>query len=467
MRVLDYIVLGVSLAVVLLIGYLSGRKSSSAKEFLMASKSINKLQAGFSMAVTDFGGSALVAAVGYSYVIGMSGMWWNLAAAPAFLLVGLFLAGKFNQMDGATVPDYLGRRYCPAVKYLTCFMHVCANVAQLSVQFTVACATLQTITGIDMNVSLVISVLLVVLLTSGGLRAVVNTDAALFVIVVVSVLATVPLTLHAGGGLHSIMARLPDGFMNVTELGFWTPLSWFVLCTLSYSTNQHYVQRMVAAKNAGTARFGAVFTAAFYLVVSLALGLLGVAAAVLMPGIADTNTVFPQLLVQYLPQGLIGLGIAGVFAATISTGTSILHSAATLVVNDLWRPLLGKNRTDRQELWISRALVWILALLSMSIAFSSGNIIDTVYVAGLFYSVSVFMPMVFGMKTKFATSRGAIVSVIGTVALSLAWEYILRVRIPALENFPSNIFGLLVSAVLLAGVSLLDRRQAGRLNTPE
>lgn len=467
MHVLDYIVLGVSLAAVLLVGYLSGRKSKSAREFLMASKSINKLQAGFSMAVTDFGGSALVAAVGYSYVIGMSGMWWNLAAAPAFLLVGLFLAGKFNEMDGATVPDYLGKRYCPAVKYITCFMHVCANVAALSVQLTVACATLQTITGIDLNLSLAVSALLVVLLTSGGLRAVVNTDATLFVIVVVSVLVTVPLTLHAGGGFRNLTANLPDGFLRVTELGFWTPLSWFLLCTLSYSTNQHYVQRMVAAKNAGTARFGALFTAGFYLVISLALGLLGVAAAALMPGIEDTNTVFPKLLVQYLPQGLVGLGIAGVFAATISTGTSILHSAATLVVNDLWRPLLGQHCTDRKELWVSRVLVWMLALFGMALAFFGGNIIDTVYVAGLFYSVSVFMPMAFGMKTKFVTSRAAIVSVIGTVALSLTWEYVLRVRIPVLGQFPSNLFGLLVSAVLLAGVSFLDRRQKGRLDAPE
>lgn len=360
MAAIDYIVFFAMLIPVLLVGWFSAKRSrsvDSTKEFLLAGKGINRLQAGFSMAATDFGGSGLVGAIGYCYTAGMSGAWWNLAAAPAFLLVGLFLARRLNTMGSATLPEYLGKRYSPAVKYVTTIMHVCASIASLAVQFTVSCTVLHVLSGIDLTVSLIISMVLVVALTSGGLRSVVNTDSALFVIIVLSVLVAVPVTMNAAGSTGELMSRLPEGFMRFDQLGFWTPMSWVLLCTLTYSTNQHYIQRMVAARDEGTATFAAIFTACFYVVISLALGLIGVAASYLLPGIEDTNTVFPEILVNFFPHGLLGLGLAAVFAATISTGTSILHSVATLIVNDIWRPTVGKNASDNAELRISRVMV--------------------------------------------------------------------------------------------------------------
>ena len=336
MAAIDYIVFIVILIPVLFVGWFSSKRSRSidtTKEFLLAGKGINKLQAGFSMAATDFGGSALVGAIGYCYIYGMSGAWWNLAAAPAFLLVGLFLARRLNTMGSATLPEYLGKRYSPAVKYVTCVMHVCASVAALAVQFTVSCTVL-------------------------------------------SVLAAVPVTLSAADGWGSLVSRLPEGFLRFDRLGFWTPMSWVLLCTLSYSTNQHYIQRMVAARDEGTATFAAVFTAGFYVVISLALGVIGTAASQLLPGIEDTNTVFPEVLVSFFPRGLLGLGLAAVFAATISTGTSILHSVATLIVNDIWRPTIGRAASDKTEGRISRALVYVTALFSLGISLLSRDIVN-------------------------------------------------------------------------------------------
>lgn len=159
MNILDCIVLALSILAVFAVGVLSGRRSrasASEGEFLMANKSLNKLQTGFSTAATDFGGSGMVGAIGYCYVVGMSGIWWNLTAAPAFLVVGFLFAKAFNRMDSATLPDYLGKRYSPAVKLLASVMHICSNVALLSSQFTIACAVLYTITGFSMTLCLII-----------------------------------------------------------------------------------------------------------------------------------------------------------------------------------------------------------------------------------------------------------------------------------------------------------------------
>lgn len=456
MNILDCIVLALSILVVFAVGVLSGRRSrasASEGEFLMANKSLNKLQTGFSTAATDFGGSGMVGAIGYCYLVGMSGIWWNLTAAPAFLIVGFLFAKAFNRMDSATLPDYLGKRYSPAVKLLASVMHICSNVALLSSQFTIACAVLYTITGFSMTLCLIICLLLVICLTSGGLRSVVNTDAVLFVIIVTSLVVAVPIVLHAGGGLGSIAARLPDGFLRVTELGFWTPFSWFLLCFIGYSTNQNYVQRMAAAETEDTARFGAIFSGCFYLIISVILGIIGISAAVLMPGIEDSNAVFPELLLRFFPHGLIGLGVAGVFAATISTATSILHATTTLIVNDIWVPLRREKAVGVVR--VSRAMVWVVALLSIGISMVSQNIINVIYISGLFYGACVFVPMVFGMKSSFANANGALASMLAALAVSLAWEYLPRFRPAVLEALPSNVVGILIGAIVLTAVSKL------------
>lgn len=449
MKLFDFIILVVVILSILIVGYYSGKKEKTSKEFLLAGKNINKIQAGFSMAATDFGGSGLVAAIGYCYIIGMSGIWWNLAAVPAFLLVGLMLAKKFNKMNSSTVPEYLGKRYSPVVKYLATIMHVLTNIASLSVQYTVACATLYAISDINMTLSLIICVLLVVILTSGGLRTVINTDSLLFVVIVCSVLIAVPVMLHVSGGFSTIRESLPGSFFQIDRLGFWTPFSWILLCLLNYSTNQNYIQRMVASKNEGTARFGALFTAGFYLIISISIGIIGICAHIALPGISNTNTVFPQILRTFFPAGLVGLGVAGVFAATISTATSILHSTTTLIINDLWIPLQQKVLSESKKLMISKIIIIVIALFSTLISIFNTNIINVLYVSGLFYSVSVFLPMLLGMHDRSITASAALISIIGTVIISLLWEYVLKYSLPVLEQIPSNLIGLIISFILL------------------
>ena len=459
MHVIDIIVLIATLAVVVLVGYLSSKKTKDAKEFLTAGRSLNKLQAGFSLAATDFGGSGLVAAIGYCYLMGLGGMWWDLAAAPAFIFVGLFLARKLNRLEGGTVPEYLGQRYCPAAKYISAAMHICTDIASLSAQFTISSAMLEQVAGVDHTAALLISLVLTVLLTSGGLRAVVNTDATLFLVIVSSVVICVPVALHAGGGLANMAGALPEGFLSPGSIGFVEPLSWFFMCTLGYATSQGYVQRMSSAKDEGTATFAAFFTAGFYLVISICLGLIGVAAAYLMPGVEDTNTVFPKLLMEYFPKGLLGLSVAGVFAATISTGTSKLHATTILLISDLIKPLSKDKLNGKAELILSRVVVCILPFASLLLSVYSTNIIRVLYTAGLFYSTAVFAPMFVGMYFKRPTAAGGVAAILGTTAFALAWEYLLSGLIPVLGKIPSNLMGVVFGAAILFAASAIDRKK--------
>lgn len=227
---------------------------------------------------------------------------------------------------------------------------------------------------------------------------------------------------------------------------------------LNYSTNQNYIQQMVSAKDTGTAKFGALFTAGFYVIISMALGLIGIAAYVLLPGIEDSNMIFATMLVRFFPHGLLGIGLAAVFAATISTGTSMLHATATLIVNDIYVPLGKSERNDQSILVTSRICVFAVALFALSISMFSSNIVNICYIGGLFYGVSAFVPMVLGLYSKFVTGKAVLISMVMTVVLSLLWEYFPSFRISALAQIPSNVFGLAVSAGTICIISVLTNK---------
>ncbi len=450
MKLLDYIIVAFTILCVLYIGRRSSSKDT--EDFLTASHSLNKLQAGLSMAATDLGGSAIIATVGYCYTVGLAGMWWDLAAVPAFLLVGLFLAKRFNHLEGDTVPGYLGKRYNKAAGRLAAWMHLCSYMAALSAQFTISCVMLQSIAKIDTRLSLVISMLLVVCLAGGGLKAVVNTDAALFLCILLSLFLCLGFILFDTGGIGAVVAGLPASFLRMDTIGIRTPLSWVFLCFLSYSTSQGYIQRMSAARDESTAQFSVFFTAGFYLIVSILLGLIGITAWKLLPGISDENKIYPQMLIHFLPPGLLGFGVAGVFAATISTATSLLHAMTTIFVKDI----LPQKQTSL--LW-TKGSVLVFAACSLGISLFSSNIINILYLSGLFYATSVFLPMALGMKWEWITARAALASMIGSVLLALLWEQFSQMFPAVLAAIPSNAIGVTTSGILLLLISWIDRKK--------
>ena len=101
-------------------------------------------------------------------------------------------------------------------------------------------------------------------------------------------------------------------------------------------------------------------------------------------------------------------------------------------------------------------LVVVIALLSMILSLFSSNIINVIYIAGLFYGVSVFVPMLMGMYSEKPTAKAALITMITTIGFSLCWQYWLSEKVPYIGSVPANIMGLIISAILLPTISYLE-----------
>lgn len=461
MAIVDIIMIVLVFAAVAYIGYISSKKVKSTDDYFVASHSLGKLEAGLSMAATDFGGASLLGACGVCYAMGVGGAWWSWAVVPSWIIVGLFLVHKLQPLYLATAPEFLGNQYDKKTRTLASIMHVCGITASLSGQFLIAATTLNVLLGIPQTLAYWLTLLIILGYTvAGGLIAVVKTDVLQFFIIMITILALVPAALNAAGGWGGITsAGLPDSYFDWGTYGVKETLSWVVWGIFAYPTNQAYLQRVFASKDKSTARFSFMFTGGIFIFSGIMLMFVGMAAAVLMPGIENSDSVFVSMVLEYLPVGLKGLAVGGIFAAVMSTADSQIMAVSTIFVNDIYKPFFWKGTDDKQLLKISRVVTVLICIIAVLVGLNLQSIIDIVYIAGLFYSASVFYPLVLALYWKKAKNgNAAFFSILAAVAMGAFSRFYLTVHFTSgILSTPANIMGSTVGLIVFIAITLLSK----------
>ena len=459
MHILDLLGILVIFGALVFVGYRSYKEVENVKDFTLAGQRLGRIRIGFSQAATEFGGSSLVGAMAFCYTVGIAGAWWDWSAVPALVLLGIFFVGRIRLPNMVTITDFFERRYSRPTRTLASVMHILAITAQLCTQFTVGAVALNGVLGIPKTAGIALSVVFVLLYTmAGGLIADVNADVVQFVVIILSLAVSVPVSLYNVGGFAGLAQALPPEFLRFGNIDGATVLSWCLFCFFTYATNQHYIQRVFASKDRATARFSFLFTGGAYFIYGLAVAILGVCIVVLMPGLEDPNMGYSLLIKNYMPAGLAGITLGGIFAASISTADSMLLAASTLFFNDIYQPILKKGRPagERESLRTIRIVTVVICLLSVGVAMYMDNIIDIMYLGGLFYSTAVFFPLVIGLFWKRATAPAALISMAAAVVVGLVSEFFLVGRAPGLLGaIPSNVMAASTSLVLFGVISLL------------
>lgn len=453
------------LSVFLITGYIGYRSSKSIKsidDFTLGGRNIGKLKAGFSMAATEFGGSSFLGAMAFCYTVGISGIWWDWCAIPAFLLLGIFFVKRIKLPNLVTITDFFEQRYDKRTKYLCSFLHILATIAQIAAQFTIGAVALNGIIGVPINIGLFLTFTFVVLYTiSGGFIAVVNTDVAQFIFLLGSILISVPIAIISSGGFENIMLSLPENLLKFNQVSLSTVISWTLFSLFSYATSQHYIQRIFASKDVSTARFSFIFTGVMYFFYGLAVAIIGICILILMPNLNDPNLGYALFVKNYLPVGISGLALGGIFAASMSTADSMILAASTLFVNDIYLPYAEKKNTNleqKHKIKITRIITVLISIGGVIISFLSDNLIDIAYLGGLFYSTAVFMPLIIGLYWKNATPKGAFYSIILTVIVGLFSDFFLAGKVSGLLGLPSNIIAVIVGTLAFIGISLITAK---------
>ena len=387
-------------------------------------------------------------------------------AGTCLILVGLFFATKLYRLNLLTIGDYYRQRYgqgievfCSAAIILSYLGWVAAQITALGLVFNVL-----TNGAMSETAGMVVGTLAVlVYVVVGGFLAVAWTDFIQMIVLVVGMSVIAVFSADLAGGAGEVLAKI--GSQDLWR--FWPEPSFkdvaFFLgagltMMLGSIPQQDVYQRVMSAKDARTARNGAVIGGASYILFAF-VPMFIVASAVVVMGeqaltIAkdDYQRLLPTFVMSKMPLAMQILFFGALLSAIKSTSSATLLAPSTSFVENILknlRPRMG----DRQQL---RAMRWSIVVfaglvLAYAIAMKGTPIFDLVSSAYQVTLVGAFVPLVTGLYWRRASTQGAIVSVVAGIAVWLLF----MPQVSALgAAFPGQLAGLIAAAVGMVAGSL-------------
>ncbi len=439
LAVWDYAVITAFFAVMLGVGVYYSRRSKSSDQFFGNDKSIPWWLSGVSFYMNSFSALAFVMYSALAYKFGWVPVTVSWLSVPAVLLGAWFLAVRWRRAAKGSPIDYIAERYTPGM---------CRTLAVLGLPMQLLDNALKllaigTVVGVGMGFPLFwaicISGLIIVAYTFlGGLKATLTCDFIQFLVILVVVLALPFLCLDrlssmdGGAGLtHGLLVfldRVPDGFFALTAGKYtWVYMLVFFCCVGStLSTNWSLVQRYYATKSERDAKKMAYLVAMLLFVGPPVFFFPAMAARVFLPTIpeAEMNGVYAILCRDVLPVGMIGMVIAAMFSATMSSLAGNFNAAAAVITNELYLKV-AKNPSARAKMVAARlatvAVGGLVVALAFVMQYAQGaddlfNLSNKVF--GVFLP-PIAIPMLCGIFVRKFSKRSGLCGLVGGIAVGL------------------------------------------------
>jgi SSS family solute:Na+ symporter len=421
--------------------YASRRMGGTKRDYFLAGDKLPWWMVGGSIIAANISSHHFVSIMGTAYVVGFAAM--NIAWPAVFtgFLALLWIFLPFYLRNGFyTMPEFLDRRFGGAARavygVLILLTYVFVEIA--AVLFLGALAIHTLLPGVAIwQAVMALALMTGVYTVTGGLRAVVWTEMLQLAVLMIggAILAVKTLWHPNVGGLHGLSLRWNDWHLLLapTNASFpWTMFLGGLVCISVFycAANQFIVQRCLAARNEWHARMGVV--AVNYLQVLLPLiyimpGL--VAPLIIERPLAKPDMVFPTLVQQLLPPGLVGLVMAGLIAAIMSHLSGAVNACTTIATVDFYLPTINKQATERQAVRFGRLTGMAIFTISMIWAIGMIGKQDTPVFLYLLNVYGIFTPgiatmFLLGILWKRTTSWGALTAGLLTVPLTLFLDWL-------------------------------------------
>lgn len=441
------IIIGYLLFVVLL-GFYFGKKHEDAEDYFLAGRTLTWPLIGFSLFASNMSSNSLVGLAGSGYNDGFSVYSYEWMAVLILIIFAVFFLPFYLKNKIFTIPEYLEGRYSYAVRAYASGIAVILNIlVDIAATLYAGGVVIQMIfpqLGLG-SIIVGLAIIAGIYTISGGLAAVVYTDAVQACILIFGSAMITYFAWNASGGWDAMAAitdpshfqilkpiddpdmPYPSVFTGVLIIGFYF-----------WGTNQYITQRTLAAKNIRQGQWGAMFAGFLKLSILFIMIFPGAFARVLYPS-AGTNdagqplataldgalikmdAIYPSLLFDFLPTGIIGLVLAGLIAAMMSSLDSGLNSVSTLITMDFYRK--AKPEASPASLMkvgrIITAIVMVIAVLWAPQIGSFSKLWDYLQQTLAWFSPPVVALFVMGIFWKRANNTGAVAGMLVGFAMTV------------------------------------------------
>lgn len=513
----DYGILLVYMIMVLSVGVYVSRFNRASGDYFKGGGQVPWVLAGLSLFISGFSAFMFVGAAGVTYGNGGGALLLFSLAFPAYML-GYWIYGPLWRRTRIDTPmQFLQRRYSPSTTYVYSLLAIIPNVLTLGIWLYMLCIFVSSALGFqDLTVSLggqsfsgfqmtvlVTGAVLVTYSVLGGLWAVMVTDAVQFIILLVISLVLFPAAFAFLGdgsfsaGVSRLFQESPEGYFSI-NLADQPPVFWIAYLlnvVMGYNVNWHIAQRYYSVGDERDTRKMALWCAVLGLVLPMLWILPVLTTPILFPDMAalwphlakPSEAAFVSIALAVLPHGLLGIMVAAIFAATMSSADTSFNWLGAVITKDVLVPisrrLKGMDPSERAQLLMGKLSVAIMGLFSIWVAFNMdkyGGAFDVYLRADSIYKPAMFVPVMLGLlytRTPWwsgiaAVLGGVLAIVLVGVGAQLAQGGGASVLDAVFSNLEitlggvvltryeiNTLVGISVSTLIFAGSAFFDRRE--------
>ena len=390
-------------------------------------------------------------------------------ASMCLVLVGLFFAYRLYQKNLITLGDYYRLRFGRTIEVLCSIIIMFSYLGWVAAQVTALGLVFNMLTqgAVSVTWGMVIGTVIVLVYTLyGGMWSVALTDFVQMIVIALGLLAIAWFAADLAGGAGKVIDHVASEgkFRFFPQDGGFKEWSFFVAAAITMMLGsipqQDVFQRVMSSKNAATARTGPVIGGLLYLLFAFIPMFIVASAVLVMPDTAqallqdDPQKLLPTLVMERMPLALQIAFFGALLSAIMSTASATLLAPSTTFVENILHNL-RPGMTDQQTLKAMRisVLVFTGCVLTYAITMQGTSIYELVSGAYQVPLVGAFVPLVFGLYWKRATSQGALLA----VAMGMG-VWLLFVASPMLsEAFPQQLAGVLAALVGMVAGSLVPQ----------
>ena len=439
----------------LLFGFFFMRTIKTEQDYLLAGRSLGPFLVMFSVFATWFGAESCIGATGEAYARGLAGTSVDpFGYASCILLLGLLLAVPLWKLGITTLADLFRLRYGLGVERLAAVIMIPTSLLWAAAQVRGFGQVLAASSDLDPVFAMSVAAGVVIIYTTvGGMLADTWSDFVQGIIMVLGLLLTGFLVLQGGG--WEALAAVPPERLSFRPAG--TPwlevIETFSVPILGSLVAQELVSRVISARSPQVARNSTIAAGLMYLLVGLIPVSLGLAAATLLPGVAESEQIITLLAQKYLPQWAYVLFIGALVSAILSTVNTTLLVCGSLTAHNLVLPF-RPQASEQQKVLYNRSAVVAYGVLAFAIALSSESVYSLVELASSLGSSGLLVCVLFGLFARGWGGRyaayGALLAGLGVYVLA---DFVVGADYPFLLSLAAALTGYFGGALLPGGKS--------------
>ena len=440
----DYSLVALYFVFVLGIGWAAKSKVSSSIDFFLSGRGLPAWVTGLAFISANLGAVEIVghSANGVQYGFQTMHYFW-IGAVPAMVFLGIVMMPFYYGSKVRSVPEFMLRRFGSAAHLVNALSFAIAQLLIAGVNLLLLAKVVNSLLGWPMWLTLLIAAIIVLsYITLGGLSAAIYNEVLQFFVIVAGLLPLTIIGLNRVGGWSGLKERVAteshfhtwpgtdiSGFANPawSVIGIVFGLG-FVLSFGYWTTNFVEVQRSMAAESMSAARRTPIIGAFPKMFIPFIVVIPGMVAGTLvtpiMDGSAQPNDAVLYLMRDLLPNGLLGIAIAGLLAAFMAGMAANISSFNTVMSYDIWQTYIVKDRDDDYYLKFGRiatVIATFIAVFTAIIAANFGNVMDYLQTLFGFFNAPLFATFILGMFWKRMTPTAGWVLVSGTAAAIVFW----------------------------------------------